>query len=556
MIWLSELATRDDKVGAVARDELAKSLRSLIPDGFIDLAEMAVLQVSSTIPQWTEALESLGRVMTHPRANLAANVVDRVAKLITALLPKDLMDRVRFLVTRMPWDYPYEPAPDYETKYPRKVEAVRGLIRELVEHPVVLRGVLPDLCRGRQRMAHVFGEVLVDTVETPDGWLDRVLGAVAEAPDNTRDYDLLAGYLAGLAKRAPHLLATAKECVARSSELAPALPRIFQVLGAAHEIGASDVALVIDAVKEGRLSPLGFGQGFFGAVLRPVPTGVARPLFEVLIDHSAAAFSEAVQMISTYVYGTTGKLEELRPQVRRIAENVSRWNAIPEVAMVRGCFDEIMNWMLRKGREERDACATALALARALATMKAYDHSDLLTPIVPLLLSGFPEIVWPLLGQALVSDEARNRPLESILMSPDDNKHESVLLKLSEDTLFAWCHAHPVRAPVIAARCLPILRNGSDATARNEMHPTMARLLDEFGDRAGVLPEVELNMGNFSVGSASDHLALYHGPLTALCEHPIPTVRAWATRMLRDHGAVITELRKHDDESAVMAEFA
>ena len=532
--WLSELATRDDKVGATARDELAESLRSLIPDGFIDLAEMAVLQVSSTTPQWTEALESLGRVITHPHASLAANVVDRVAKLITALLPKDLIGRVRFLVTNTPWDYPYESALDYETKHLRRVEAVRALVGELVERPVVLRGVLPDLCRGRQRMAHVFGEALVDTVDSPDGWFDRVLGAAAEAPDDTRDYDLVAGYLAGLAKRAPHLLATAKERVARSSELAPALPRIFQLLSPSNEIIASDVALAVDAVKGGRLSPLRFGQGFFGAVLTPVPPGIARPLFDVLIDYSAAAFSEAVQMIATYVDGATGRLEKLRPQVRRIAENVSRWNTIPDVAMVRGCFDEVMNWMLRKGREERDACATALALARALATMNGYDHSELLTPIVPLLLSGFPEIVWPLLGQALVSDEARNRPLESILMSPDGNKHESAFLKLSEDTLFAWCHAYPDRAPVIAARCLPVLHNGSGNTSRNEMHPLMARLLDEFGDRPGVLPEVEFNMENFfCVGSASEHFGLYHGPLTALCDHPKPKVRAWATRTLR-----------------------
>ena len=558
--WLSELATRDDEAGNVARYELAKAIRSLIPDGFMDLVETAVPHVAVAVPQWTGALESLGRVLTHPSANLPANVADRVAKLIAALQPKDLMSRVRFLVTEMPWDYPYEAAPDYETKYRRKVEAVRGLTRELVEHPAVLRGVLPDLCRGRQRMAHVLGEALADTVDSPDGWLDLVLGAEAEASGDIRNYDLLAGYLAGLAKRAPHLLQTATGRVARSHELAPALPRIFKLLGAFQEITASDVALVIDALKGGRLSPLRFGQGFFGAVLTPVPPGVARPLFDVLIDHSAAAFSEAVQMIATYAYGATGKLEELRPQVHRIAENVSRWSTIPDVAMVRGCFEEIMNWMLRKGRGERDACATALALARALVTMNGYDQSDLLTPIVPLLLSGFPEIVWPLLGHALVSDEAGNRRLESLLMNPYGNKHKSALLELPEDTLFAWCHAHPDRAPAIAARCLPdvrVIHEMNSASVRFELDPMMARLLDEFGDRPRVLQGLEINLGNFICdGSASDFLARYEDPLASLRKHPTARVREWAARILRRHRAEIQELRKRDEERTVRAEFS
>ena len=548
--WLSELAKRDDEAGYVARYELAKAMRSLIPDGFIDLVETAVLQVAAAVPQWTGALESLGRVLTHPSVNPPDNVADRVAKLIARLRPKDLMSRVRFLVTEMPWDYPYEAATDHETKYRRKVEAVRGLTRELVEHPAVLSGVLSDLCRGRHRMAHVLGEVLADAVDPADRWIDRIVGATAEAPDDTRSYDLLSGHLVGLAKNAPHLLKAAKERVARSSELAPALPRIFQLLGTRHEITESDVALVIDAVRGSRLSPLAFGQGFFGAVLRSVPSGVVRPLFDLLIDHSAVAFSEAVQMVDTYVYGATHRLEDLRPQIRRIAKRVARWDRISAVDMVRGCFETIMSWMLRKGREDRDACATALALARALVAINGRDQSDLLTPVVPLLLSGFPEIVWPLVGQALVSDVPENRPLESLMMDPYGSARHCALLNLPEDTLFAWCHAHPNRAPIFAARCLPVVQGA-------ELHGRMARLIDEFGERPGVLQAVGLNMENsICIGSGAEYLARYDGPLASLRKHPIPRVREWATRMIRTHRYEIREIRKSEEERTVKAAFS
>ena len=354
----------------------------------------------------------------------------------------------------------------------------------------------------------------------------------------------------GLAENAPRVLETAKERVARSPELAPALPRILQLLGARHQITELDVALVTDAVRGSRLSPLVFGQGLFGAVLRSVPPDVVRPLFDVLIDHSAAAFSEAVQMIATYVYGATNQLEEFRTQVRRMSENVSRWSTIPGVAMVRGCFIEIMDWTLRKGREDRDACATALALARALVGINGHDQSDLLTPLVPRLLSSFPEIVWPLVGQALLSDAPGNRPLESLMMSPYGNEHECALLKLPEDTLFAWCHAHPNRAPALAARCLPV-------TQQTELHRRMARIIDEFGERPGVLQAVQLNMGNFiCYGSGAEYLARYDGPLASLRMHQIPRVREWATRMVRIHSDEIREMRNSDEERTVKAAFS
>ena len=557
--WLTEIAMRNDEAGAVARTELATSIRSLIPDGFMDLVETTVPQVAAAVPHWTGALESLGRVLTHPSANLPADVGDRVTKLMSSLSPMDLMTRVRFLISDMPRDYPYEAAPDYETKNRRKVEAVRGLTRELVKQPTLLKGVLPDLCRGRHRMACVFGEALAHTVDSADSWLERILGTVAEAPRESRNYELLAGYLTGLAKRAPHLLETAKDRVARAPELAPALPQVFQRLRAFQEITTSDVALLIDAVAESRLSPLGFGQGFFGAILRSVPPQRTAPLFDVLIDHSPEGFSEAVEMIATYVYGATDLLEEFRPLVRRIAEAVTRWDRIPDVAMVRGCFEEIMHWMLRKGRKERDACATALALARALVESKSEDQRELLAPVVPFLLSDFPEIVWPLFGQAVVSDEARGRRLESLLMNSYGNNHQSALLNLPEHTLLAWCHAHPHRGPAIAARCLPIVRQIHDArnaTMRAELHPVTARLVDEFGEQAGFLSAVERNMEDSLWDGSVTDLALYRDLLEALREHQAPKVRAWASGVLRRHGAETTELRKHDEERAARADFS
>ena len=557
---LGVLAERDDAAGAAARSGLAESLRSLVQEGFIDIAERAVRRVATNTGPWPEAIEFLGRALRPTRGGvtLPSDVAERVQRLITELQPQSLESRVRFLVTEMPWDYPYDAAIDHETKYRRKVEALRSLVRELVEQPSILRDVLPQLSQGHHRMSHVFGEELAVATASAQEWLERIIGVVMAAPDATRDFELLSGYLAGIAPRHPELVDASLYRVAHSRELAPALPQLYRRLGVKRRITASNIGLLIGALGEGLLPPQGFGQGFFGAVLEAVPPATVAPLLDAMIEHSADAFAEAIAMIGTYTSAATEKLEELRPQVRKLAESVTQWSLISESEVQCGDFGEIMTWMLGKGREDPDARTTALALAKALVDAKDDGHDDLLEPVVPVLLSSFPEIVWPLVGQAIVSGEQRSWRLETVLMNPYGNEHESALLKLPEETLLAWCHAHPDRAPAFAVRCLPVVReihHVGNASVRAELHPVMARLIDDFGDSADVLEAIAVNMHNFlCFGSAADYLERYNDLLDALSGHPIPRVRRWAKKLRRQHGDGIKNIRESADERALRAQ--
>ena len=77
----------------------------------------------------------------------------------------------------------------------------------------------------------------------------------------------------------------------------------------------------------------------------------------------------------------------------------------------------------------------------------------------------------------------------------------------------------------------------------------MVRLLDEFGDREGVLPAVLDNMHNFTwFGSLASHFALYAEPLRALRDHPKPKVRRWAKAMLRGLATRIETVHEEEEE--------
>jgi hypothetical protein len=60
--------------------------------------------------------------------------------------------------------------------------------------------------------------------------------------------------------------------------------------------------------------------------------------------------------------------------------------------------------LVLKGSKDPDAGGFALILARQLAAEPDGNGCGLIKPLLPQLLRDFPEIVWPLFGQAIVSD--------------------------------------------------------------------------------------------------------------------------------------------------------
>ena len=550
---LIRFATRTDRSGSIARDRLADHLRSMVLHGFIDVVEAAVDQVLAAVDQWPQALEALSHFIVYDSSGMEPGLTNRVRTLITKLQPKSLESRVRFLVTDMPWDYPCEESLEFEVKQQCQLDTVRALACDLVTRRTVLAGFLPQLSYGNQRMAFWFGHAIAESSHTPLQWLEPMITAVSGVPDAERNHSLLSGLIFGLAEPFPNDVAAFKERAAQSSELAPALPEICLQLG----ITSSDIALVLRAFNEGLLRPDRLTVWRTGGALAKVPASAVRPLIDAMLVHSAEGFAVAVTLMHMYAHGIPDKLDGLRPQIRRAAANVTRWDMPPGHQAAEYDFEKITTWLLDKGRQDPDARSTALALARALVDVDGYLQTRVIEPVVPKLLSGFPEITWPLVGQAIVSDPQHAWRFQCLLGNVHSFEHREnpPLLSLPEDTLFAWCHAHPDRAPAFVASILPLLTTyQADATDRS-IHPVMARMLSEFGDSDDVLYAIGRNIDSFGwSGSLTKYYALYEQPTRGFLTHRRPRVRRWAQRMLRQLSARIKEARNEDEERSGLSE--
>ena len=558
---LVEFATRDGDVADAACAGLGRNLGGLASNGFVDLVEAVVRQVAPARGSWPEAREALDWYMKHKRSSKDPETISQVRALVEELEPTDLDGRVRMLVTEMSWDYLWDEELDHDQQYARQVDGVRDFAAELLHTPESLKGLLPRLSRqlepreGRhpQRMLSPFGRAIAEIAERPLDWLGPITEALGDVPANRRDFDLLSGFLDGIREAHPDEVESFKMRASASAELAPALPLVCWRLG----IITSDIGLVLSALDTGRLTPWPLMQWTLGGVLAEVEAPAVAPLFDKLLDHSDDGYAVAIELIGMYAFGRQELLEKLGPQLRKAVENLGRCAGSQHRAMVEHHFGDLMKWLLGKGREDPDARAAALALARALlgpnddsAEEKVAER--MIKPVIRQLLSGFPEIVWPVLGQGIISDPLRAWQLGTILGGPmaSEDRHDAAILTLPEDVLFEWCRAHPDGAPAFTASVVPVLTTYDREAAEHALHPCMAKLLDEFGDREDVLLSIRSNIRSYTVwGSPTAYFALYEAPLSRLRdEHTSAKVRRWARETLRNIDSVSKGIRSEEEE--------
>lgn len=554
---LAAFSSTDDSAGRAAREGLGNRLRSLIWSGLIELerVERVVDQVQGHAgAPWREALRSLNHFLRFDAKNASPSLVARVKALVDALQPSDLKPRALHLISQYVGDYPPGGKTDLDTAKKRLMGDIRKVAEELVSQPAILPSVLPEASSGPQMNASWFGECIAEAAESPVDWLEPVKAAFLEAPADVRNSNLLVGFLYGLSRTHPSAATKFKLMAARSAEFAPILPAVCGHGG----VTLADIVLVTEALRANLLPPIELMRWTLAAKRDSLSPSDLAPLLDALLDHGSEGFPVAVHLICTYTTDAPDEIDGFGSQVTRIAEGVTRWELAEGDAMTQDSFGDLMEMVLKRGRQDPEARTLALTLAGAFVESLGTDSARLVEPLLRRLLSDFPEIAWPLIGQAVMSKDSRHWHLEFALGdSPTPGTPpRPPILSLTEQTLFAWCQAHPDGAPAFVAATVPFLATDEEGAPTSSLHPVMTRLIDEFGHCPGVLEAVRSNMGSFSwVGSATSVLQLYREPLTALQNHARREVRKWAKTELRGVEDSIEMVKARDAESRARSEF-
>ena len=528
-----------------ARSGLGQRIRSWIGPDYIEDLEDAIRRVSSVVSPWPEAIEGLGHVLKYDANSHSPEVVLRVEALLESLRPKSIEDRIQFLVTAMPWDYPADRELNVDELSKRQEEDVRRLALDLANKPQILERALPQLSHGEQRQAFTFGETLGELPEQfkPHVWRRRITQAALKAPEEGRNLSLLSGYFVGIARKCPRMSTPLKKRLTKSQELAPAFPLVCSCLG----VKKSDVQLAVDALRRRVLRPDElYLWGHDNTTKRLVPLDLEPLLDELMMHEGDEALAMAIHLIASYDLTEPNKIGGLRPLMGKCLAKCARSGKWPAGTMASYHLERFVDYMLAKGRQDSDACATALDLAGIIVESWRAGGEHLPSSITRKLLSDFPEVVWPRIGAAIIADPVGLAWAMKLL---DD---EPLILSLPVATLFSWCHAHPDAAPAFAARLLPVFKPGEEQA----LHPTLSKLIDDFGERKDVLDGITSNIGTYGwVGSMTGYYRQFLAPVRALEHHPTAAVRRWATRTTRWLETNIERARDDEVESDARWEF-
>ncbi len=547
---LLRLAVRGDAVGSRARTVIAGEFRALTSAGFLDGIERAVREITAVHGRsWPDALSSLGDVLLYDLEGLSQKDQARVRALMQVLSPQDLAARLQLLVTEMPWDYPCDGPLDFDVMQRRQREAIEQLVDDLLAQPSELKKALGPISRGSQRMAVAFGKALAGRAPEPLKWRWPILMAFRRAPEGERNADVLAGYYIGLAPREPGAVASFKRAALASSLFARIVPFIAWAIG----LTVDDVELVRIALKSGTLKASSLHYWTTGGELAKLPPDAVAPLFADLLSSTPDAWNLAVNLMGMYVHGDPSRLEKLRPEIRRMADTAGV-EANRSDSMSNHHFGQIMTWILKCGSDDDDARGVALSLSRAIVARAESDSligEQRIKPLIPILLRSYPEIVWSLISKAIVADPKSAWRFEFALsertISSNGGK-TSVLLNLSVDTLFAWCHAFPEVGPAFLASTIPVL-GSADESGNCVLHPIIKRLVDEFGAREDVQHAIVRNIYTFGwMGSTADYYRRYLAPFTELARHRDGGLRQWAKKIVEGLNRQIAADKQEDDE--------
>ncbi len=530
---LVRLAKRSDETGQQARAGLGQKWHKYVLDGLIEDVERWTYEIKEKHPYWPEALASLERLLEYSADKLEPALEKRVETLISDLTPDSLNNRIRFLITEMPFEHLKRKDVDLDEMSKLQREEIKKLVGEVLGQKTEPAKLVPRLCVGQHRNAMLFGYLLAEQVQHPFHWKNQIMDAFESTPVGERNSDFLVGYMAGLKEWSPGEFEKFKQEAMKSPVFAAVLPELTSRTG----ISPEDVGIIIEMLKNNLISHREIIAWKYGSVLSKLQPSEVSPLFDLMLrSEDPLSFATAVDLMSSYSYREKEHLENLRPQLLFIADHSPTKRLWALSAFQAHTYETLMSWIISKGIADADARQVAITLVKQLISENLeYDDEKMIGQLLPALLSNFAEIVWPLISRAIEKNDIASCRLSMMLREepPFGGSENPTILSLPENILFGWCCANPQTGPAFVAGIFPLLKECDQETASGEFHPVIKRLLDEFGESEDVLGALAGNIHSFSGwGSEANHLACYREPLRDIENHHKGSVRRWARKML------------------------
>lgn len=543
---LANFAAAQTEEGAHARNLLAGRIRGLIGHGRLDAVEAAVNVLLIAIGNyWPHALESVSEALEYEGSGMPPGYRQRVTDLRNKLMPTALRDRVRLLVSELPWGlFPYEEGVT-GTPLDKAVKASRELAEECSRDEGTLYACLPDLMRGEQRNCFEFGMRLGEVLQKPKAFVDATRPLLSLTGANPAVY---AAFLRGLAHRNRRLVEETLDELSVDDALIPILPYVTSMVS----IEVRDLQRLVMLITAGKLEVDRVRVLSYGSVLKHLSPEDTKPLLRALVNAGNGGAWAALQIGAMYVHGSPERRDALVDDFVVIIKAAKfpsdKSGSTSDVHQ----YGSIANWLMK---DSKRGPGIARHLARVIVDLCRrkrfpYDFSHMTHSILTVMLQTHLDEVWPIFAKAVERHDALFRlHVGNVLgggvkRGEQESKNPISLIPIS--TLVSWCERYTGGAPFLLG-IAGILAEGTDGV--RTWSPLVDALLQGFGDDEKILGALAANMHTFSwSGSLIPYWEQYLAPLDSLKKHQNRNVRRWAARMTTEFQKQIASERKREAE--------
>ncbi|MBI4284864.1 MAG: hypothetical protein HY670_03055 [Chloroflexi bacterium] len=389
---------------------------------------------------------------------------------------------------------------------------------------------LPILFQGEQRKAYAFGLRLGQCLEDPGPFIDLALKVLAGLPKEKTNPRVLAAFLRGAKALNPDRVQRTLEAVAADEILCRYLVELTQLANPS----LSDLECMLRLVLTGRIPITELKLFASGSVLDHLPPDDLIAFTNGLLMCGSMGAWTAFDILFMYQHGKPEHWEACQPQFHKLLMHPELNLVEQHEAIDLYSWQETASKLLEGKDPELALDLTQKILASCATDRSRLDFDDALQPVLRAMLECYRDTVWPLLSDALLSNDARAIDnLTGLLGSrfEENGEEPGVLFALPDDFLLEWCEACPTNAPPALARMMPLFRHQGD----NWVWRSLARaIIDRYGEQRAVLSAIASYLGPPSMwGSLVPYYERLVYTLEQLRHHPIPEVRCWAIELLR-----------------------
>ncbi|MGO2319348.1 MAG: hypothetical protein ACTH6O_10290 [Vibrio toranzoniae] len=522
---------------------IGRSIRRFVANGRIAMLDMAIRKVVSINGRyWPEGLDSIKNIFKHDSKDMKQEVTDTLNVWLELLSPvaADIPEKLKILVMNPPWEHIKGEDGHYVDM---AAENAKVLATELSYDIEELFPHLGLLLVGEQKQSYAFGFQLAHELTDVKPLLNLSLEHLIaiEQPNPS----LILGIYRGIFKQSSLLWQENIDRLLNDDKLIIYYPDFIRT----GDIRKVHLDVLLELILQGDLSPGYANVLSYGSVTDGIDPGVMADFCLQLSELGGQATWTALNVIYMYCFNNNDRINQLSNQLKLLVTSVPLHKGQDNSTTDAYHWHDMAEKLLKVRDDE---FAVALTNQLVFASKEGLNHGDIRSYTKPLMLnlmSTYGEVIWPIIGVAIVQAQGMERYWLQQLLDRETGivgNMVSVFSVIPVASVIEWCFQYEEKGPVFIASCLNITETVGD---NQQPSPLFVALLENFGDDQRVARELTANMGTRGwSGSLVPYLESDKAALVSLIEHNNSNVRRWVKGHIAYIDRQIDEELKRDEE--------